>query len=624
MEKKLKHIFLSLLILVIALPISAQSEQISQSLLLKLPQNDKPFIDKAKLRFSCKDYIVASVQEEDLESLKENYEILDKAPVSLEQRYYMFRVKSVDELTQLKKIAQILDNSNGNVLIKLNENAQIGQVPVKSKFKLLPEFIPWPRKIRKSFGFMAPRSVYGAISHSTITAILASLSTAEVSGYIQALQNIGTRYSFSPKCNDARDYLVANFSSFGLEVTTFPFKNVSESSTTNYNVIATLPGKLHPEKIFVICAHYDSISEDPLNSAPGADDNGSGVTAVLMAAKYLKQYDFAYTIKFICFSGEEQGMVGSFAYVKSLYQADTQILGALNVDMIAYAKPGVKYDLNVTENESSQQLGEYLDFVDKDYVQHPLAVTTNNDAWWSDHAAFWEYGYPALELSEAYDWDSPDFNPYYHSTRETIDKLDLVFTLKNIKVAVATLAELADVYTTELVTTNPAGWNTIISKGNLYDIEWVNADNQQASLYYAETFDGEKHLIANVDGTLKKYQWDTTNVIPGKYWIFMQAQSGYSWSSGQVTIFSNDFERLMIYPNPCVDQATISGLAENTRMKIFNVAGEMVLERVFTNQFSWSWYLVNGNYDKLGCGVYTCLFQSSTGKKAARKFAIIR
>ncbi|OGS20919.1 MAG: hypothetical protein A3J83_09240 [Elusimicrobia bacterium RIFOXYA2_FULL_40_6] len=548
------------------------------------------------------------------------------------EKYYIFRINSEDELAQLKKFAEIIDVAGGklnkNVIVTINDDTDPERIPCSLKFRLLPE--SYPRKQQNKTGLnscnKAPLKAFGNISQSTISAVLLNLSTGELSGYIQDLQNIGTRYSFSPKCNDAKDYLVAQFSSFGLDVTTFSFENsLGSKSATNYNVIATLSGKVEPEKIFVIDAHYDSISENSSYNAPGADDNASGVAAVLMAAKYLRQYDFAYTIKFICFSGEEQGLVGSYYYAKYLHENNAQILGALNLDMIAYTKQGAKYDLNVTANKNSQQLSDYLVYVDDKYVNHPLDVTINDDAWWSDHSSFWEFGYPALELCEAYDWQSPDFNPYYHSTRETIDKLDMEFALKNTKVAIATLAELAGVYSTELVTTDPAGWNTVISKGDLYDIEWVKADGQQVYLYYAETLDGEKHLIANVDGSLKKYRWDTSSVLPGKYWIFMQTQSGdYNWSSGQVTILSGDFERLVIYPNPCKNQATISGLAQNTRMKIFNVAGEMVLEKTFINQYSWSWYLVNGWYDKLGSGVYTCLFQSNTGQKAIKKFAVIR
>jgi photosystem II stability/assembly factor-like uncharacterized protein len=102
------------------------------------------------------------------------------------------------------------------------------------------------------------------------------------------------------------------------------------------NVVATIDGLCYPGRQFLMTAHYDATSEDPYNWTPGADDNASGVIALLTAASILKDYSFSHTVKFVAFSGEEQGLLGSAAYAEEAYDRGDTLLGVLNFDMIAY------------------------------------------------------------------------------------------------------------------------------------------------------------------------------------------------------------------------------------------------------------------------------------------------
>ena len=80
------------------------------------------------------------------------------------------------------------------------------------------------------------------------------------------------------------------------------------------NVIAELPGETHPEQIVIVCAHLDSTSPSASTNAPGADDNASGSSGVLLAASLLSQYRWDVTLRFALWTGEEQGLNGSEAY----------------------------------------------------------------------------------------------------------------------------------------------------------------------------------------------------------------------------------------------------------------------------------------------------------------------
>ena len=100
---------------------------------------------------------------------------------------------------------------------------------------------------------------------------------------------------------------------------------------TGENIIVTKKSSADTTKNLIISAHYDS-AED----SAGANDNGSGVAAVLELARILKDAEMPYNIKFILFSGEEKYMLGSRWYVGNLTEDERkQIIGVINIDTIA-------------------------------------------------------------------------------------------------------------------------------------------------------------------------------------------------------------------------------------------------------------------------------------------------
>ena len=82
-------------------------------------------------------------------------------------------------------------------------------------------------------------------------------------------------------------------------------------------------------------------------TAPGADDNGTGTTTVLTAAEILTQHQFEYSIRYICFAGEENGLRGSYDFATWAAAQDLGIVGVLNFDMMGYWTPGVPFDLEI-------------------------------------------------------------------------------------------------------------------------------------------------------------------------------------------------------------------------------------------------------------------------------------
>ncbi len=273
-----------------------------------------------------------------------------------------------------------------------------------------------------------------------IEAMVAQVDWTGIHDKIQWLVDFGTRYCLAPNHGEVAESIADVFESYGLQTNMHSYWFLGDQQ---WNVEAVQPGTLYPNSCVIICGHYDSVSDDPFNLAPGADDNGTGTAAVLTAAQILSKYQFEYTIRYVCFSAEEYGLVGSYFYAAWARQNNLDIVGALNFDMLGYWVPGVDKDLEIETNAASQWLAEAVVNAADLYTDTQYELHVYDWAWWGDHFRFWMMGYPAVNHEESWDWYDPDFNPYYHSINDLMDYVDPDFTTGNVRVAVAALATLA-------------------------------------------------------------------------------------------------------------------------------------------------------------------------------------
>lgn len=212
------------------------------------------------------------------------------------------------------------------------------------------------------------------------------------------------------------------------------------------NVIGELTGSTAPGDVLILSAHLDSISGEA--TAPGADDNASGAAGVLAAADVLSAYRDAWrcTLRFALWTGEEQGLLGSREYALRAAQAQESIRGVLNLDMIAWNTPGSSpdIDLHATASLPASVAIAHL-FADVVGVYNlnlvPQVVTTGIRG--SDHASFWDNGYPAIMAIEDYYPQKPDFNPYYHTAADGLDKLDMAYYTAMAQAALATFVHFS-------------------------------------------------------------------------------------------------------------------------------------------------------------------------------------
>jgi photosystem II stability/assembly factor-like uncharacterized protein len=216
---------------------------------------------------------------------------------------------------------------------------------------------------------------------------------------------------------------------------------------TSSNIVATIPGKIHPEKECVIVAHYDSYSNDPYNSAPGANDNGTGTAAVMEAARLCVTNEFENTIKFVAVSGEELGMYGSDHYAFTTRDNGIDIVGAVNGDMIGYPTTSDTARLVTGSYNTINRLIDSAAIYNQRYGIGLTLVPAIDNTGASDYGPFALAGYDALDIAEGTAeeiWGGAD--PYYHKITDTFDKLNQGMVKKGVQLMLATVTELARPY----------------------------------------------------------------------------------------------------------------------------------------------------------------------------------
>lgn len=244
------------------------------------------------------------------------------------------------------------------------------------------------------------------------------------------------RYTHSPQIHDARDWLVAQFGGLPGVIVQTPSFDVS--GTVAYNVVATVTGSSRPDDWYIVGGHYDATSEQPLAAAPGAEDNASGCAGVVELARVITAYPPEGTVLFICYSGEEQGLLGSEDHVADLLSSGdiAKVRAMIDLDMIAYTGDG-DLDCLLESEPFAQFLVDLLADAAAQYTM--LRIETSLYAFGSDHVPYLGEGIPAL-LTIENDWFQ---YPYYHTTNDLPHQLTVAMGEEILRMNVAAVAELA-------------------------------------------------------------------------------------------------------------------------------------------------------------------------------------
>lgn len=208
-----------------------------------------------------------------------------------------------------------------------------------------------------------------------------------------------------------------------------------------FNIEAETKGTTRADEIIVVGAHYDTV-----RGSAGANDNGSGVAALLALARGISGKSAERTVRFVAFANEEQPFfqtdaMGSLVYARRCKQRNENVIGMISLETIGYfadepktqrypqASMGQIYPttgnfIAIIGNIESAPLVKWTTGCFREKATIPsegAALPSRMDGvGWSDQWAFWQAGYPALMIT-----DTAIFRyPYYHKAEDTPDKLD--------------------------------------------------------------------------------------------------------------------------------------------------------------------------------------------------------
>lgn len=287
------------------------------------------------------------------------------------------------------------------------------------------------------------------------------------------VQQIDSRHYQHPDNQLATNFIESLFIEYGYEPV---IQNFNQGR--GQNVIATKTGTLYPDKQYIICAHYDNMPSG--STAPGADDNASGTVAVLEAARILRNIDLAYTVKFIAWDEEEIGLIGSQYYANIAAANNDQILGVINLDMIAWDSND-DFVYSIATNTLSKTLTEEY-VTTTGYYQPQLSNNLINTTA-SDHSSFWQKGYPALLAIE----DDNDFHEYYHTIWDNISNINVPYFVAMSRAAIAGIVAQALDQRITFQHTPVVSGNSTQPRETYVVIESshnINVTNYQPRLYY--------------------------------------------------------------------------------------------------------------------------------------------
>jgi Zn-dependent M28 family amino/carboxypeptidase len=251
-------------------------------------------------------------------------------------------------------------------------------------------------------------------------------------------ENIGERNIYHPAAlSEAADYIEHEWRTMGYEVTTQTYELEGVSSS---NLEITRPGTRDADDICLVGAHYDSVI-----GSPGANDNGSGVAAILEMARHFANVDVDRTVRFVAFVNEEPPIfygrkMGSYIYAKAARERgdDIRLMASLETIGCYSDRPGSQYYPPLFRH-FYPDTGNFIAFVSNLRSRRALrrfasAFRQNSDfpaehvatfSWvpgvsWSDHLSFWRHGYRALMVTDT----APYRYPHYHAPTDTAEKLN--------------------------------------------------------------------------------------------------------------------------------------------------------------------------------------------------------
>ena len=412
---------------------------------------------------------------------------------------------------------------------------------------------------------------------------------------VQHLQDYGSRIWDSDNAFAASDWIARRMESLGLEVEQQPFyaNTWMGSGEAAPNVIGIQRGTLYPDTYVVCGSHFDSFSYEAMyggGTAPGADDNATGVASVLESARILTQYQFEYSIIYCAYGCEEMGLYGSEAYASRCQEQGMDIIGYFNNDMNGYLNPGDQIHIDCIYPNSVEPIGTYYMNVGSVYYPELPIRHVNFNEGDSDHTSFNNHGYMGIYPFEDYE----NYSPYIHTPNDLIGTSVTSFEMSQqyCQMNIACLAEIANpVGDTPVVECNPVV-DFYIDYPVWKELSWLYLfwrTPEEGSTGELDHFDvyRDNEVIATVefDPSIPDYGYEDTITVDvqAEYFIMAvysdgceapsQTEIGYG-----ISAVEESESNVMVYPNPSNGTFNLNFGVGQWNVEVYDITGRKVYE----------------------------------------------
>ena len=322
--------------------------------------------------------------------------------------------------------------------------------PAPSPPPLSPDRLPSPTHPPLPAGTSSP--VPAPAEADRAAALMEAVSAGRLMEHVRALASIPTRHVNSATINDAAQYIHGAFTAAGgrISVAYDPFPlSYNGVASTQYNVVATLPGSDPAAGVILLGAHYDSRTvdlRDALGAAPGADDNATGVAVLLELARVLADEPLGATLVFVAFSAEEVNLGGSRHYLEQARTRGEDIRAVIVLDIVGNAggaagESAIRVFSAPPEDSPSRQLAYFVAEQGARYLpgfEVRVQPTIDRPGRYSDHVPFSEAGIPAVRLIETIEDTARQ-----HSADDRPESLSPAYLQKAARLALVSTLALA-------------------------------------------------------------------------------------------------------------------------------------------------------------------------------------
>jgi Zn-dependent M28 family amino/carboxypeptidase len=348
--------------------------------------------------------------------------------------------------------------------------------------------------------------------------LTSKVDPANLKSTVEKLASFPNRNTNNPTIFEAADWIADQLRSFGnLQVELMEYE-IQEShrvpeTKTIVQVIATLPGR--SSRRVMVGAHFDSLNNSPgsdLNSrAPGANDDASGVALTLEVARLMSQKEWEHTLCFVCFSGEEQGLLGSKALAARAKSEGWTIDAFLSNDMVGNVQNnlGQHNDREVrlfsddASDHQSRELARWIEWTQRSECPDfgvKLVLRADRFGRGGDHSPFNREGFTAVRFVEVHEEYSRQ-----HTELDLPESIDFEYLANVARVNLRSLAHLANA--------RQAPSNVLVSRKQSYQTEltWDGDVDAEYSVYWRDTRSAiwdDSRVVTGISATIEDVQKD--------------------------------------------------------------------------------------------------------------------